>query len=262
LRDELVALLEEPDAARGIIRLGELGADHAIHPHLRGDGEAAALFERALALRDELHVEVPAWRLGLAALARELTSEEVYDLLARVKVRRRDADHVARAVTVAPRIVDRLRSERLDAAEVFVLADAFAPDAPLLALAYEERPELRDYFSRLRDVRLEIGGADLVALGLRESPRVGEVLAELRRCVQVALHRTPAIEQGEDRQPRLRARPLARVRLRGTPSHHPGPARGEPHGRGDEVGRATRAGGRPRAPLPVHTGSHDDAPPR
>jgi tRNA nucleotidyltransferase (CCA-adding enzyme) len=51
----------------------------------------------------------------------------------------------------------------------------------LLALALEDRPELRDYFERLRDVRLEIGGEDLAALGLPESPRVGEVLEELRR---------------------------------------------------------------------------------
>src|SRR2546427_5545621 len=33
----------------------------------------------------------------------------------------------------------------------------------------------------LRGVRLEVSGADLAELGLHESPRVGEVLAELRR---------------------------------------------------------------------------------
>ena len=76
---------------------------------------------------------------------------------------------------------ERLRSDELDAAQVVALADPFAPDAPLLALARDDRTELRDYFARLRDVRLEIGGEDLAALGLPESPRVGEVLAELRR---------------------------------------------------------------------------------
>jgi hypothetical protein len=77
--------------------------------------------------------------------------------------------------------VERLRAERLDAAQVVALADPFAPDAPLLALAQADLPELRDYFSRLRDVRLDIGGQDLARLGLSESPRVGEVLAEIRR---------------------------------------------------------------------------------
>jgi tRNA nucleotidyltransferase (CCA-adding enzyme) len=181
LRDELQALLEDPGAAGGIVRLGELGVDRAIHPHLRGDEEAAALFERAVALRAELRVDVPAWRIGLAVLGRDMTSDEAYGWLARLKVKRRDVERIAGAIAVAPRILERLRGGRLDPAEVVALADPFAPDAPLLALAREERTELRDYFTRLRDVELEIGGADLAALGLEESPRVGEILAEVRR---------------------------------------------------------------------------------
>ncbi len=181
LRDELQALLEDPGAVGGIVRLGELTADRAIHPHLLGNTEAAVLFERALQLRGELHADVPSWRIGLAVLGRRLTSEEAYVWLERLAVRRRDVDRIAGAITVAPRIVERLRSERLDPAEVVALADPFAPDAPLLALATEDLGELRDYFARLRDVRLEIGGTELAALGLAESPRVGEVLAELRR---------------------------------------------------------------------------------
>ena len=181
LRDELQALLEDPGAAGGIRRLGELGADRAIHAHLRADDEAARLFERAVAVASELSVEVPAWRVGLAVLGRDLTSEEAYDWLERLKIRRRDVNLIAGAIAVAPRIVERLRAEQLDPAQVVTLADAFAPDAPLLALARDDRPELREYFTRLREVELEIGGADLAALGLSESPRVGEVLAELRR---------------------------------------------------------------------------------
>ena len=146
LRDELVALLEEPGAAAGIRRLGELGADRAIHPHLRGDDDAAALFSRASELRDELAVDVPRWHIGLAALAREMPPDEAYDWLDRLTLRRRDAERIVGAVTVAPRIVERLRSEQLDAAQVVALADPFAPDAPLLALAIEDRPELREYF--------------------------------------------------------------------------------------------------------------------
>ena len=56
-------------------------------------------------------------------------------------------------------------------------------DAPpeATSLAREERTELRDYFTRLRSVELEIGGDDIARLGLAESPRVGEILAEVRR---------------------------------------------------------------------------------
>jgi tRNA nucleotidyltransferase (CCA-adding enzyme) len=119
--------------------------------------------------------------MGIAALAWSLTSDEAYDWLERLAVRRRDADRIVGAIAVAPRIVERLRSDTLDPAQVVALADPFAPDAPLFALALEDRAELRDYFDRLRAVRLEIGGADLIALGLPESPRIGEILGEIRK---------------------------------------------------------------------------------
>lgn len=180
LRDELVDLLEDARAADGIRRLGELGVDTAIHPSLRGDCEAAELFARAVALRDELGVDVPSWRLGIEAMARRMSSEEGAGWLDRLKVRRRDVEHIVDAVSAAPRIVERLSTQSLNPAQVVTIADPFAPDAPLLALAYEDRPELRDYFTRLRGVRLEIDGSDLIAMGLEESPRIGEILQRVR----------------------------------------------------------------------------------
>jgi tRNA nucleotidyltransferase (CCA-adding enzyme) len=182
LRDELISLLEEPEAPHALVRLGQLGADRAVHPGLRADEEAERLLGRALALRGEVGVDMPAWRLGFAVLARGLEPNEALGWLERLKVRRRDAGRIAGAAVVAPRIVERLRSDRPAPAEVVALADPYAPDAPLLALALDESlASLREYFGRLRGVRLEITGADLASLGLAESPRVGEVLAELRR---------------------------------------------------------------------------------
>ena len=181
LRDELVALLEEGDVRHSILRLAELGAAKAIHPHLAADEEAVRLFDRLMELRESYEVDAPAWRLGLLALARRLPPDELYDWLARLKVRRRDAERIAAAITVAPRLVERLRERGADPAEVVALAEPYAPDAPLLALAHADVPALENYFRRLRDVRLEITGNDVADLGLAESPRVGEVLAEIRR---------------------------------------------------------------------------------
>jgi tRNA nucleotidyltransferase (CCA-adding enzyme) len=181
LRDELQALLEEERVHTAIVRLGELGADRAMHPHLAADEQGAALHQRVVELRAELGVDVPLWRLGLAVLARKLTPDELVTWLEGLKIRRRDAGMIAGAVTLAPRIVERLSTEHVPPAELLALVEPYAPDAPLLALASAELEQLRDYFGRLRDVRLEIGGADLAELGLRESPRVGEILGELRR---------------------------------------------------------------------------------
>ena len=88
---------------------------------------------------------------------------------------------IAAAVTVGPRIVERLSDEEVEPAEVVSLADRYAPDAPLFALATADLQPLHEYFRGLRDIRLEVTGSDLAELGLGESPRVGEILAELRR---------------------------------------------------------------------------------
>ena len=83
-------------------------------------------------------------------------------------------------MTTGPELARTLRGARTPA-EVVALAEPYPEDAPLMALALDDTPALRDYFDRLRDVRLEVDGSDLAGLGLAESPRVGEVLAELRR---------------------------------------------------------------------------------
>ena len=181
LRDELVALLEEGDAGASILRLAELGAGAAIHPHLAADNEAVELLDRMRRLNEHYGTAVPSWRLAFAVLARRMPPDEVYAWLRRLKVQRRDLERVAAAVTVGPRILERLRGGSAEPADVVAAADPYAPDAPLLAMAMEERPELDDYFRRLRNVQLEVSGSDLAELGLGESPEVGEILAELRR---------------------------------------------------------------------------------
>jgi tRNA nucleotidyltransferase (CCA-adding enzyme) len=181
LRDELNALLEEGDAGASILRLAELGAGTAIHPHLAADDEAVQVLERLRALNERYRTGIPAWRLAFVALARRLPPDEIYEWLQRLKVQRRDAERIAWAVTVGPRLVERLRGDTPEPAEIVALAERYAPDAPLFALALADQAPLHEYFERLRDVRLEVSGADLAKLGVGESPQVGEILNELRR---------------------------------------------------------------------------------
>jgi tRNA nucleotidyltransferase (CCA-adding enzyme) len=181
VRDELVALLTEEEIEHSIRRLAELGADRAVNPHLAADEEAVRLALRLRGLKGELHVEAPDWRLRLAVLARRMPADELAGWLEHLKLRRRDAEQIESAVALAPQLVERLSGAEPDPAEIVALAEPHAPDAPLFALALADVPALRDYFTRLRTIRLDIDGNDLAALGLGESPQVGEVLQELRR---------------------------------------------------------------------------------
>ena len=178
LRDELVLLLDEPRADEAFALLEALGADRAVHPGLAADEAGRDLFRRLLELRDRYGLGIPSWRLARAARARDVPEPRAW--LDGLKLRRQDAGAIEAAVTVGPKLAEELREQR-DPAEVVALAEPHPPDAPLFALALEDLPALHEYFERLRNVRLEVDGADLAALGLAESPRVGEVLSELRR---------------------------------------------------------------------------------
>jgi tRNA nucleotidyltransferase (CCA-adding enzyme) len=178
LRDELIALLEEGDVSHAIPRLAELGAEKEVHPHVVADAEAVRVFDRLRELNDRYGLRIPAWRLGFEALARNLPADEIEDWLDGLKVRRADGDQIASAIVEGPRIAHDLGGAPAD---LVVAAERHDPDAPLFALALTDSPRLHEYFGRLRGVRLEISGADLAEFGLGESPRVGEILAEVRR---------------------------------------------------------------------------------
>jgi tRNA nucleotidyltransferase (CCA-adding enzyme) len=183
LRDELEALLSEEEVAGTLRRLDELRLDRAIHPHLAAGEEAVELVAELDGLRRRYAPETPLWRPRLAALARRLPPDELYGWFERLRLRRRDADRIADAVTVAARLRDLVAAAD-EPAVLRAIAEPHDPDGLLLAMAgadAEVRARLARYFEELRGVGLEISGADLADLGLGESPQVGAVLDEVLR---------------------------------------------------------------------------------
>ena len=100
----------------------------------------------------------------------------------RLKIRRRDAELIAGAVAIcatAPGSGPRRGTRRRPISSRSPIPPR--PTGRCSRSPSPSSPPLRRYFTELRHVRSELTGADLAELGLAESPRVGEVLAELRR---------------------------------------------------------------------------------
>jgi tRNA nucleotidyltransferase/poly(A) polymerase len=173
VREELIAILGEERAPAMLRRLRQLGVDEALLPGLQFP-EDGLLLERLRMLASQ-YAPAPQWELGLLAIA------PPPGWLDELKVPRWAVTRIEAAVQEAPWLRARLRRPNLSPAEIVEAVESTGPDTPLLALAQEELPALHEYFQRLRDVHIELTGDDLAALGLGESPRVGEVLAELRR---------------------------------------------------------------------------------
>jgi tRNA nucleotidyltransferase (CCA-adding enzyme) len=176
VRDELMDLLAEYEAPAAVERLRDLGLDRALHPALRADPELVASASLGAAA-------IGADR-GLASLAALVAGapDELDPWVAGLQLEARERDGVSRAARAAPGIVAELRARDRMPSELRDLLGTEPPEALALALALGAPPEpILRWVTDLSGVRLEIGGADLLAEGVPEGPALGQALEETLR---------------------------------------------------------------------------------
>jgi len=191
LRDELVALLGESDMAWTLDRLFELGVARQVHPKL-ATGERTVELIRTLdqlVSRFGLADEVVLWRLRLTALTRNMSHDELFMWLEKLRLRHADRRVVRTSVILGPRLALQLAEEDLGDWDVYRLLRSVPVETVLFSLgrapAGAGRERLERFLEVLRGRTLQVSGADIVALGAGEGPAVGRVLeALLRRRVE------------------------------------------------------------------------------
>jgi tRNA nucleotidyltransferase (CCA-adding enzyme) len=164
---ELRLLAQEPDPVEALAALRPLALDRAVHP--RFGLEDVELGHRALELlggngRRDL--------LALALAARGVPAGELEVLLSRLAFEAGDRDVVLAAATRA----DDLAGTLNHTGRLSEIARAVAGDTPelvALAGALGPREAARDWLERIRHVRLQIDGDDLLTAGVPEGPAVG-----------------------------------------------------------------------------------------
>jgi tRNA nucleotidyltransferase (CCA-adding enzyme) len=173
IRDELLDLLGEHAAPRGVERLGELGLLESLGPNLNGDPE---LIASAKLGAGETQAD-PA----LTALAARVSPEPDAEWVESLALRADERDAVVRAAGKAPQLARAVRPELADSA-IHALLHCEHPETLALTLAYGAPggPILR-YLADLQGVRLEITGRDLVEAGVPESPALGRALEQTLR---------------------------------------------------------------------------------
>ncbi len=173
VRDELMDLLSELDAAAAVARLRELEIDRALDPALDPDPQLVA--SAALGA-----VAIGADR-GVSALGALIAGapEELDLWLADLHLLAARRDAAARAARVAPRIAATLREREHLPSELRALLVTEPPEALALAMALGAPAEqILRWVEELRGVSLEIDGDDLLAAGVPEGPALGRALDE------------------------------------------------------------------------------------
>jgi len=167
---ELRLIAREEDPVAALTALHELGVDRAIHPSF---GLAdPALARRALALlppegrRDVLAITLAAGRVPSSELA-PLLDDLAFEADARdaALAAATGAEVLAGALARAARPSEIAAAVGRGSVELVALAGSLGPEQ-----------QARDWLERLRHVRLEIDGDDLIAAGIPTGPAVGQAL--------------------------------------------------------------------------------------
>ncbi len=160
---ELVLALEEPDALAALVAAHELELLPAGLVPRRG------LASRALELlpRDG-HRGI----LALAATAGAVPAERLRAWLSDLSVPARERERIVLAAAGAQPLSDTLSAARRPS-EIAAAARGSAPEQVALAGALGPAGAARAWLQSLRDVELEISGADLLAEGIAAGPEMG-----------------------------------------------------------------------------------------
>jgi tRNA nucleotidyltransferase (CCA-adding enzyme) len=170
LGTELRLLAREREPISAVAALSGLGIDKAID---RAFGlEDPELARRAVAL---LPTDARTDVLVLAAAARRVPTDRIGPLLERLAFEAGDRDAIIAAATHAEDLSAALERARLPSEIAGAVAGA-PPEMVALAGALGGEQAAREWLERLRHVRLEIDGRDLLAAGAREGPAIGRGL--------------------------------------------------------------------------------------
>jgi tRNA nucleotidyltransferase (CCA-adding enzyme) len=189
LRDELVNVLNE-DAPAGVVkRLSELGLLSLIHPAITWDDEGRSLFERTretLAWHRLLYTrDKPSeWMVLFLALTDPLNDKELKAFAKRLMItgKRREAIISSRAAGL--KALNRIGGGKgVTNSSLYAVINPLPLEVTIYLMARskneETRKALSTYITKLRGAETLLKGDDLKRMGVKEGPRVGEVLKAL-----------------------------------------------------------------------------------
>jgi tRNA nucleotidyltransferase (CCA-adding enzyme) len=167
---ELRLLAGENDPVAALAALAELGGDRALHARFRiADPELA---RRALAL---LPPDGRRDVLALALAGADVPPAELAALLDKLAFDAEARDGVVAVTSGAGRLAEGLAAAR-SPSEIAAAVGRARVELVALAGALGPEEQAREWLGRLRHVRLEIDGDDLIAAGVPQGPGVGAAL--------------------------------------------------------------------------------------
>jgi len=188
MREEIIAILSEPEPKGAILRLAKFGILKSIHPKIRLShqmekdlGRVKAILSRFTSLVKEEEVE--RWIVRFLILVQELSSLEVKNLCKNFRFSREQDRRINRGRENLSETIGKLKESELRPSSLYRTLKGLPVEA-LLFIVLKARSRLvekriHQYLSRMRKVRIYTTGDKLKRMGYKEGPVFKKIMEEL-----------------------------------------------------------------------------------
>jgi tRNA nucleotidyltransferase (CCA-adding enzyme) len=186
---ELRLILQEANPIPAIARLAEFNLLVAVHPRLgfhEGTRHLLDQVQAVLSWFDLLYLEAKydRWLVYFLGLVEHLTLEELQEMLARFNLSPKQAAAISQGKAAADEgLLKLFRYGEPSRTQIYHLLDPLAPEYILYMMAKSRHDKSRKaislYFTHLKNLKPEIKGRDLVAMGYQPGPLIKEMLDRL-----------------------------------------------------------------------------------
>lgn len=179
IRTELRLILDSPHRLRSLSILGDLGGNLCyLDKHLIWNENVRRSIRRAERLLERFSVDEP-WIVYLGALLSELSYERVSAVLTRLQLTNKQKEIVESGLDLHRQMPHEMKN--LKRSELYEMMkerprEALAIAAAIAQVGTDLRRALKLFLEELAQVKLDIGGKDLLKLGYEGGPRLGRTL--------------------------------------------------------------------------------------
>ena len=179
IRYELECILAEKYPERVLQRAAELGLLAKLHPALEGDSWLADVFARARKLSSP---KKPPPALYMALLAYNLDEEEKEQLISYLRLPKTIAQSIKDSSVIKSRL-PKLTSGKLKKSAIYHLLRGYSSDALKASLIAADSEaahhNIQLYLDKLRNIKPQLTGNNLLEMGIPQGPQIKELLNKL-----------------------------------------------------------------------------------
>ncbi len=178
--NELILMFKEKEPQRMVKRMASLGLLQFLHPSINIHDKDISFFKRineAVVWYDLLYTGKPlkTWLVYLTGLFKDLTPEQAMNACSKLGVSEREQETVVKGRERILKVGKLLEAKKSpSSADVYKALHPLQIELLLFLMASLQKEDakkyLSNYMTRLRDVKIELTGKDLIALGFTPGP--------------------------------------------------------------------------------------------